>query len=84
MSKALTKGGKTSEELAQELLCKKLEGIAWQRSKADCARERLVKLFDAPLPQEAMATIEDLLQVINLEGKGGTMSTKAGKKASAT
>jgi hypothetical protein len=83
MSKALTKGGKTLEELAQELLCKKMEGVAGQQSKADCARERLVKFFDAPLPQEAMAAIEDLLQVINLEGKGGTTSTKAGKKASA-
>jgi hypothetical protein len=83
MLKALTKGGKTSKELAQELLCKKLEGVAGQQSKADRARERLVKLFDAPLPQEAMATIEDLLQVINLEGKAGTTSTKAGKKASA-
>jgi hypothetical protein len=83
MSKALTKGGKTLEELAQELLCKKLEGVAGQQSKADHARERLVKLFDAPLPQEAMAAIEDLLQVINLEGKAGTTSTKVGKKASA-
>jgi hypothetical protein len=42
-----------------------------------------VKLFDAPLPQEAMKTIDDLLQVINLEGKTGTTSTKAGKKTSA-
>jgi hypothetical protein len=58
---------------------------AVKQSKADRARERLVKLFDALLPQEAMAAIEDLLQVINLEGKGGggTTSTKAGKKASA-
>jgi hypothetical protein len=30
MSKALTKGGETSEELTQELLCKKLEGVAGQ------------------------------------------------------
>jgi hypothetical protein len=82
MLKALTKGGKTSEELAQVLLCKKLEGVAGQQSKTDCAREHLVKLFDAPLSQEAMKTIDDLLQVINLEGKAGTTSTKARKKAS--
>jgi hypothetical protein len=40
-----------------------------------------VKLFDAPLPQDVMEAIEDLLQVINLEGKAGTTPTKTGKKA---
>jgi hypothetical protein len=43
-----------------------------------------MKFFDAPLPQEAMEAIEDLLKVISLEGKQGAPPAKAGKKAQAT
>jgi hypothetical protein len=66
--KAQDKGSKNSEELAQEVLCKKLEGAADQPDKSSKARNRLIRLFDAPLPAEAMAAFEELLKVISLDG----------------
>jgi hypothetical protein len=67
--------------MAQEVLCKKLDGALDQPDKVESARERLTKLFDAPLPDDAMEAIEDLLKVINLEGKRGGSSKKVGEKA---
>jgi hypothetical protein len=43
-----------------------------------------MKFFDAPLPQEMMEAIEDLLKVISLEGKHSAMPAKVGKKVLAT
>jgi hypothetical protein len=44
-------------------------------------RERLCKLFDAPLPDDAVEVIEDLLKVINLQGAIDGDAKKAGRKA---
>jgi hypothetical protein len=74
--KAQDKGSKNSEELAQEVLCKKLEGAADQPDKSSKARNRLIRLFDAPLPAEAMAAFEELLKVISLDGKKGSRAAK--------
>jgi hypothetical protein len=79
--KALKKGHRSAEEMAQEVLCNKLDGALDQPDKVESARERLTKLFDAPLPDDAMEAIEDLLEVINLEGKRGGSSKKVGEKA---
>jgi hypothetical protein len=58
-----------TEKMAQEVLCKKLDGVIEQPDKEKLARDRLIQLFDAPLPEDAMEAIEDLLKVINLDGK---------------
>jgi hypothetical protein len=80
--KAQTKGRKTAEELSQDIICKKLEGC--QSSPTIQARDRLTRLFEAPIPQEAMEAIEDLLKVINLETKtAATIAPKAARKAQA-
>jgi hypothetical protein len=78
--KAQTNGRKTVEELVQDILCKKLEGC--RSSPTIQARDRLTKLFEGPIPQEAMEAIEDLLKVINLETKtAAATAPKAARKA---
>jgi hypothetical protein len=68
-AKVLKKGNKSTEEMAQEVMCKKLEaGTGWA-DKGEMARDRLLKLFDTSLPGEAIEAIENLLKVINLEGQ---------------
>jgi hypothetical protein len=67
--------------MAQEILCRKLEGAPEQTNKDDPARDRLTKLFDAPIPQEAMEAIEDLIKAISLDNRKNAQSAKAGKKA---
>jgi hypothetical protein len=80
-AKAQTRGRKTTEELAQEIFCIKLEG--GQPNKNEQARDRLTKLFDAPIPQGAMEAIEDLLKIISLDSKAGAPSAKTGRTAPA-
>jgi hypothetical protein len=80
-AKMQSRGRKSSREMAQELLCKKLEGVPGQQGIEDQARNRLMKLFDNPLPKEVMEAIKDLLKVISLEDKRGLASGKVGKKA---
>jgi hypothetical protein len=53
--KAQSRGKKTAKELAQGILCKKLEGS--QPDFNAQARERLTKLFDTPIPNNAMEAI---------------------------
>jgi hypothetical protein len=65
----LRKGPMCTEKMAQEVLCKKLDGVIEQPDKEKLARDRLIQLFDAPLPEDAMEAIEDLLKVIILDGK---------------
>jgi hypothetical protein len=62
--KAQRKGPMCAEKMAQEVLCKKLEGAAKEQGKEKQARDRLIRLFD-----NAMEAIEDLLKVINMDGK---------------
>jgi hypothetical protein len=45
------------------------------------AREQLCKLFDAPLPDDAVEAIEDLLKVTHLQGVADGKSKKYRKKA---
>jgi hypothetical protein len=52
-----------------------------QTDKGEQARDRLIKLFDAPLPDEAVEAIEDLLKVINLDGRSVGTAKKTVKKA---
>jgi hypothetical protein len=59
-AKALKKGNRSAEEMAQEVLCKKLGAGLVQTDKGEHARNRLIKLFDAPLPDEVVEAIEDL------------------------
>jgi hypothetical protein len=80
--KAQTKGRKIAEELAQDILCKKLEGC--HSSPTIQTWDHLIELFEAPIPQEAMESIEDLLKVINLETKTAIATApKAARKAPA-
>jgi hypothetical protein len=80
-SKTMKRDHKTAEEMAQELLCKKLDpnGPAPGKDEStEAARARLSKPFDATIPKKAMEAIEDLLKVLNLEGK---IKAKPGKKS---
>jgi hypothetical protein len=67
--------------LAQEILCRKLEGASDQPRKNDPVRDCLTKLFNAPIPQEAMEAIEDLIKVISLDTRKSAQPAKVGKKA---
>jgi hypothetical protein len=67
--------------MAQEVLCKKLGESTREQEKEKQARDRLIKLFDAPLPDDAIEAIEDLLNIISLEGKKPTVTKNGGKKA---
>lgn len=67
--KMKTKGVKTAEELAQDLLLQKLHLAASEEGKKEEARARLTQLFDGPLSLEAMAAIEDLHKAMNLDTK---------------
>jgi hypothetical protein len=51
--------------------CVKLDSGLTQSEKGGQARDRLLKLFDASLLYEAIEAIEDLLKIINLDGKPG-------------
>jgi hypothetical protein len=63
--------------MAQEVLCKKLDGSLDQPDKVESARERLTKLFDAPLPDDAMEANKPgrkergLIQESGGKGRGG-------------
>jgi hypothetical protein len=50
------------EALVQEVLCKKLDKNLVPVDKSEKARERLLKLFDSSLPDDAIEAIEDLLR----------------------
>jgi hypothetical protein len=67
--------------MAQEVLCKKLGESTGEQEKEKQARDHMIKLFDGPLPDDAMEDIEDLLKVIRLEGKKPTITKNGGKKA---
>jgi hypothetical protein len=78
--KSKSTGRKSAEELAQETLCSKLGGLYDPNCSKDQARDQIMKLSDAPIPQEAMEAIEDLLKVIKLDNKKSELSSKAGKR----
>jgi hypothetical protein len=56
------RGNRTAEALVQEVLCKKLDKNLVPVDKSEKARERLLKLFDSSLPDDAIEAIEDLLR----------------------
>jgi hypothetical protein len=82
--KVQRKGPMCAEKMAQEVLCKKLEGAIGQPDKEKKGRDRLIQLFDAPLPDDAMEAIEDLLKIINLDGKKVVVPKKGGNKVAIT
>jgi hypothetical protein len=77
LRKANLGGEKSAEELVQEILCSKLGGPPDPNCSKDQARDHIMKLLDAPIPQEA---IEELLKVIKLDNKKTELPSKAGKK----
>jgi flavin-dependent dehydrogenase len=79
-AKAVQRSNKSTEVLAQEVLCKKLDKNLIPADKSDKARERLLKLFDSTLPDDAIEAIEDLLKMIKLDGKLGGAVKKVGKE----
>jgi hypothetical protein len=71
-SKSEKKCHKMAEEMAQDLLCKKLDPYGTSTSGQDAiatAHTHLCKLFEAAIPQEAMEAIEYLLTAMNLGEK---------------
>jgi hypothetical protein len=74
-------GRKNAEEMAQDLLHKKVDGISSAPDKEEQARSSLLKLFDAPLPEDAMEAIEELLKVTKLDDIQTTAVNKGKKKA---
>jgi hypothetical protein len=71
-SKSVKKGSKMAEEMAQDLMCKKLDPFGATIGGQDATeveRTHLCKLFEATIPQEAMEAIEDLLTAMNLGEK---------------
>jgi hypothetical protein len=81
-SKSAKKGSKMYEEMAQDLLRKKLdpfEATTNGQDATEAACTRLCKLFKAAIPQEAMEAIEDVLSAMNLgeKNKGKPNNTVA-------
>lgn len=64
-------GNKKTEELAQEVLAKKLGILSQNKDEEMEARTKVAKLFEEPLPKEALQAMEDLLQAMNIQGKKG-------------
>jgi hypothetical protein len=69
--------GRKSVEVAQEILRSKLGGPHDPNCSKDQAHDQIMKLSDAPIPQEAMEAIEDLLKMIKLDNKKSELSSKA-------
>jgi DNA-directed RNA polymerase subunit F len=67
--------------MAQDLLRKKMDGISSVPDKEEQARSHLEKLFDAPLPEEAIEAIEELLKVAKLDDKQSTAARRARRMA---
>lgn len=58
---------KNSEELAQEVLAKKLGEVMTEEVAAAQAKDKLLQLFKGPLSKEVMQAMEDLLQAMNID-----------------
>lgn len=73
-------GHKTSQELAQEVLAKKLGVLESNKDLNEEVKNKLIKLFEEPLPKEAMEAMEDLLKAMNIGAgppkKGNTTAVK--------
>jgi hypothetical protein len=65
---------------AQDILRKKIDGIHGIPDEEGQARARLVKLLDAPLLEDAIEAIEDLLKVAKLGDKPSAPAKKGKKK----
>uniref|UniRef100_A0A0A8Y019 Uncharacterized protein n=1 Tax=Arundo donax TaxID=35708 RepID=A0A0A8Y019_ARUDO len=70
-AKAKEKGNKKTEELAQEVLAKKM-GVLEENKKLDIeAKKRYLKMYEGPLPTQAMAVVNDLVKTVKIgKGKG--------------
>lgn len=68
IAKKQTKAGKkNSEELAQEVLAKKLGEVMTEEVAAAQAKDKLLQLFKGPLSKEVMQAMKDLLQAMNID-----------------
>lgn len=75
-------GKKKPEQLAQDVLAKKLGLSDEALEKENEARNRIMNLFENPLPQEAIQAMEDLLQAMNIDKNRSTtkVAVKAGPR----
>lgn len=62
-------GHKKSEELAQEVLAKKLGLLTPSEEMDNTVKTHLLKLLGGPLPKETMKGMEELLMAMNIDGK---------------
>lgn len=77
-----TQGKKKTERMAQEILAKKLRILTESTDKKEEARNRIMNLFEGPVPAQAMQAMEDLLQAMNIDGKQNIEGKQATKPAS--
>lgn len=75
-------GKKHSEELAQEVLARKLGVLSPKKEPTEEAKTKLAQLFQGPLTKEIMQAMEELLQAMNIDAKKAviTASKSAAKK----
>lgn len=75
-------GNKKAEELAQQVLAKKL-GLLPDNEMTKEARNKILQLFQMPLTEAAMRAMEDLLKAMSIDNvKVSKSANKAvGKKA---
>lgn len=79
--KQVQSGNKSSEELAQEVLAKKLGMLEPNKDMTEEIKKKLISLFQEPLPKEEMRAMEDLLKAMNTNaGHPKKTATGAGKE----
>lgn len=81
--KQIQSGHKTSEELAQEVLAKKLGLVEPIKEAEKEIKSKLSKLFEEPLPKDAMQAMEDLLKAMNIEAGPPKKSIATANKGAA-
>lgn len=67
-------GKKHSEEMAQEVLAKKLGALSPEKDLTEEAKTKITQLFQGPLTKDVMQAMEDLLQAMNIDIKKGAIS----------
>ncbi|TVU43154.1 hypothetical protein EJB05_09597, partial [Eragrostis curvula] len=70
-------GNKYSEELAQEVLSKRLGSLSPKGKMTEEIRNLFIKMFGTPLTSEMMEAMEDLLKAMSIDTD---MKSKGGKK----
>ncbi|TVU34994.1 hypothetical protein EJB05_16856, partial [Eragrostis curvula] len=83
-SKRKATGDKHSEELAEEVLAKRLGNLSPKKNLTEEARNKLTRLFNGPISQEVMDAIEDLLTAMCIDTKKNVKTNKKGEAKNAT